>query len=85
MTQTNSRQRCKADLVGSEGLKSLFKLYESQGLLDFKLSCTSLIENSSGKRLTKDKFISEIDMAVTKDRCLKTTTNYVLAGQGLGV
>lgn len=85
MTQTNSRQRCKVDLVGKEGLTNLFKLYENQGLLDFKLSCMSLIESSSGKRPTKDRFKGEIDSALSKDRCLKITTNYILAGQGLGV
>lgn len=85
MTQTNSRQRCKADLIGSNGLKELFKLYSEQGLLDFKVSCMRLIESSSGKRETKDKFISMIDNSSTKDRCLRTTTNYILAGQGLGV
>lgn len=85
MTQTNSRQRCKVDLVGKDGLTDLFKLYERQDLMDFKLSCMSLIEGSSGKRPTKDRFKGEINNASSKDRCLKITTNYILAGQGLGV
>lgn len=85
MTQTNSRQRCKVDLVGENGLKNLFALYQTQGMLDFKVTCMSLVEESSGKRHTKDKFIGELDKALSKDKCLKITTNYILAGQGLGV
>jgi hypothetical protein len=49
------------------------------------VQCTELIEASTGKRETKDLFIREIGKANSKDMMLKKVTNYLLAGQGLGV
>lgn len=85
MTQTNSRQRCKVDLIGDAGMKQLFAYYQAFDLVDFKSYCKDVVESSSGKRQTKDRFIHDIDMAPNKDIVLKKVTNYILAGQGLGV
>ena len=85
MTQTNSRARVKKDTVGEDGMKFLFSQYQSATLEGFRVICKSLIEESSGKRTTKDKFIYELERATSKDVMVTKVTNYLMAGQGLGV
>lgn len=85
MTQTNSKQRCKVDLIGETGLQELFNLYEREATDVFRSSCIALIDASSGKKNTKDKFINTLQSLTSKDKMLKTTTNYIMAGQGFGV
>jgi hypothetical protein len=84
-TQTNSRPRIKNDTVGTDGMKLLFKEYEGSTLVSFRNTCSLLIEESAGKRSTKDKFLAEIARATSKDTMLTKVTNYMMAGQGLGV
>ena len=57
MTQTNSRARVKKDTVGEDGMKFLFSQYQTATLESFRVICKGLIEESSGKRTTKDKFL----------------------------
>ena len=52
---------------------------------NFRILCKAMIEKSTGKRETKDTFIRLLDSAVSKDVMVKKVTNYLLAGQGLGV
>lgn len=85
MTQTNSRARIKHDTVGTDGMKQLFNDYSIQSIDEFRNTCKQVIESSTGKRSTKDTFIVELDKARSKDFMLKKVTNYLLAGQGLGV
>lgn len=85
MTQTSSRPRVKNDTVGTEGMKFLFEQYSTSTFEAFREMCKDTIEESTGKRATKDKFLFEIDRATSKDTMLKKVTNYLLAGQGLGV
>jgi len=85
ITQASSQARVKNDTVGSNGMTELFNLYKTQSLQDFRQSCVNVIEASTGKQATKDKFIFELETYTSKDKMLKTTTNYLLAGQGLGV
>lgn len=85
MTQTNSRARVKHDTVGTDGMKQLFADYSVQGIDEFRQTCKQVIESSTGKRTTKDTFLVELDKARSKDFMLKKVTNYLLAGQGLGV
>lgn len=85
MTQTNSRARVKHDSIGDDGMKQLFAEYSVQSLDEFRSTCKQVIESSTGKRVTKDTFITELDKARSKDIMLKKVTNYLLAGQGLGV
>jgi len=85
MTQTNSRARVKQDTVGEDGMKFLFSQYQSATLESFRVICKELIEQSSGKRTTKDKFIYELERATSKDVMVTKVTNYLMAGQGLGV
>lgn len=85
MTQTNSRARVKQDTIGDDGMKQLFQDYTVQPLEQFRNTCKQVIEKSTGKRTTKDTFIVELDKARNKDIMLKKVTNYLLAGQGLGV
>lgn len=85
LTQSSSRQRVKRDAIGSDGMQELFRNYESQNKEEFRSYCKNTIELSTGKRETKDKFHLELDTAPSKDVMLKKVTNYLLAGQGLGV
>lgn len=84
-TQSSSKARIKQDTVGSDGLKQLFEQYSKQNVDQFRETCKNVIEASSGKASTKATFIGEVNRAYTKDKMLKTVTNYILAGQGLGV
>ncbi len=85
MTQKNSRQRVKIDSVGDTGLKLLYTQYESQSVTGFRALCKSLIEQSTGKRETKDKFLYVLDKSNSKNDMLLRVNNYLLAGMGLGV
>lgn len=85
MTQTNSRARVKHDTLGADGMKQIFSDYATQEVDMFRSTCKEVIERSSGKRSTKDTFLMELDKARSKDFMLKKVTNYLLAGQGLGV
>lgn len=85
MTQTNSRKRVRHDTVGTDGMKQLFADYSVQSIEEFRHTCKQVIESSTGKRSTKDTFLVELDKARSKDFMLKKVTNYLLAGQGLGV
>lgn len=85
MTQTNSRSRVKHDTVGTDGMKQIFADYAAQNVDEFRSTCKQVIESSTGKRSTKDTFLTELDKARSKDFMLKKVTNYLLAGQGLGV
>lgn len=85
MTQSNSRARVKHDTIGQDGMSKLFADYASQNTEEFRQTCKQVIEQSTGKRTTKDTFHVELDKARSKDAMLQKVTNYLLAGQGLGV
>lgn len=85
MTQTSSKPRVKHDKFGEEGLTALFEAYQELIIGDFRNYCTEVIEGSAGKRATKDKFINLILKSPSKNDMLTKTTNYLMAGQGLGV
>jgi len=85
MTQKNSRQRCKTDTVGSEGMEKLFEAYHREDIETFRNTCIGLIQRSSGKADTKDTFTSILLKAKSKDLMVTKVSNYLLAGQGLGV
>ena len=85
MTQSSSKPRVKQDTVGNEGLTDLFQAYKDKQLEDFRTYCRDVIERSSGKRSTKDKFIQTISSSRSKNDMLTRVTNYLMAGQGLGV
>jgi len=84
-TQSSSKSRVKNDTVGSDGLKELYVAYGNMETSSFRILCKGMIEKSTGKRETKDTFIRLLDSAVSKDVMVKKVTNYLLAGQGLGV
>ena len=84
-TQSSSKARVKNDTVGNDGLKQLYESYSNLSKEDFRVFCKDTIEKSTGKRETKDKFIRELDRALSKDVMVQKVTNYLLAGQGLGV
>ena len=84
-TQSSSKSRVKNDTVGNDGLKELYAAYGNMETSSFRILCKSMIDKSTGKRETKDTFIRLLDSAVSKDVMVKKVTNYLLAGQGLGV
>ena len=84
-TQSSSKSRVKNDTVGNDGLKELYAAYGVMETSNFRILCKVMIEKSTGKRETKDTFIRLLDSAVSKDVMVKKVTNYLLAGQGLGV
>ena len=84
-TQSSSKSRVKVDTIGNDGLKELYAAYGVMETSNFRILCKSMIEKSTGKRETKDTFIRLLDSAVSKDVMVKKVTNYLLAGQGLGV
>lgn len=84
-TQKSSKVRVKKDTIGDCGLKALYEVYNTMTTEQFRSYCIDVIERSTGKRNTKDKFIREIDSSQYKDLMVKKVTNYLLAGQGLGV
>ena len=51
----------------------------------FRNTCIGLIQKSSGKAETKNTFTEMILKARTKDLMVTKVSNYLLAGQGLGV
>lgn len=85
MTQKNSRQRVKVDTVGNNGLEEMYNAYDKETLEDFRKRCITIIESSTGKKETKNTFISLLMKATSKDFMVTKVTNYVLAGLGLRV
>jgi len=84
-TQNSSKARIKNDTVGNSGLKQLYQSFETQSSEEFRITCISIIEQSSGKRTTKDRFITELNNAKSKNTMLIKVNNYLMAGQGYGV
>lgn len=84
-TQSSSKARVKNDTVGNDGLKALYEAYGTMDKELFRSFCKETIESSTGKRSTKDTFIAELNKASSKDVMVQKVTNYILAGQGLGV
>lgn len=85
MTQSSSKPRVREDIIGDQGLTSLFAAFNSKPIDEFRTYCQGVIEQSAGKRATKDKFISIIRSSRSKNDMLTKVTNYLMAGQGLGV
>lgn len=85
MTQSSSKPRVKNDMIGNNGIKALYRSYEIMHKEEFRTFCKRVIEDSTGKRATKDSLIVALDRAPSKDRMVQSVTNYFLAGQGLGV
>lgn len=84
-TQSSSKARVKRDTIGTEGLKELYNAFHVMNKDDFSSFCKDIIERSAGKRETKDKFIRDLDVTKSKNVMVQMVTNYLLAGQGLGV
>lgn len=84
-TQSSSKARVKRDTIGTEGLKDVYNAFQIMNRDDFCTFCKETIERSAGKRETKDKFIRDLDVSKSKNVMVQMVTNYLLAGQGLGV
>lgn len=84
-TQSSSKARVRKDTVGENRMKVLFEMYKECDLQSFREACKQTIDMSTGSKVTKERFHRELQKAVSKDKLLTTVTNYLLAGQGLGV
>lgn len=84
-TQNSSKQRCKVDTIGSTGMEKLFEAYRNEDITAFRNTCIGIIQQSSGKADTKETFTSILLKATSKDYMVTKVSNYLLAGQGLGV
>jgi len=85
MTQKNSRSRVKEDGIGQDRIQELYSKYESLNYIDFIGSCVEVIEESNASSKTKEKFVRLLQSTTSKDKAIKTVTNFYLAGNGLGV
>ena len=85
MTQATSEQRVKHDSIGDSGMQQLFAMYSVLGVNEYRNYCIDVINKSTGKKETRLKFISQLQKLTNSDKMLKLVTNYLLAGQGLGV
>lgn len=86
MTQATSEQRVKYDTLGDASLTELYAAYNTASNIDeLKKVCKQMIEKSTAKKATKDKFNRLISEATQKDKVVGLTQNFILAGMGLGV
>lgn len=84
-TQNSSKQRCKIDAIGTDGMEKLFEAYRNEDINSFRTTCINIIQKSSGKSASKETFTSILLKATSKDYMVSKVSNYLLAGQGLGV
>jgi len=84
-TQTSSKARLKKDTIGNKGLTKLYEAYSYMGIEQFREYCIRIVQSGGGNQPTKDAIIAEIEQALSKDRMLTKTNNFVFAGQGFGV
>ncbi len=85
MTQSSSKVRAKNDNIGDDGLKALWDAFAKQDADNFRKYCIEVINGSAGKAETKARFTRVLESEERKSKMLKTTADYILAGQGLGV
>lgn len=81
-TMETTTRSVKVDRID---INSLYGYYNTQTVDEFKKTCIEAIEQSSGKKTTKARFVAGLNQLRTKDRMLTTVNNYWLAGQGLKV
>lgn len=87
MTQKNSRSRVKDPGDLNATLAALYSAYRKQDLTGFYSFCTDLVRQSNTSNERKKMAFLAVLMSVSgdKDRLLKRTQDYFLAGAGLGV
>lgn len=85
MTQRTSKVRVKHEVYGELDFHDLYKAYDQLELREFKDYCIDLIQIGTGRQLKKDEICGAVEESKSKDRALKLTNDFILAGQGLGV
>lgn len=75
-------RKVKTDRIDINGL---YMAYNTEDVVTFKETCILAIEQSSGKKETKMRFVNELRAIRSKDRMLMVVNNFWLAGQGLKV
>lgn len=81
-TMEVTSRKVKMDRIDINGL---YEAYREQDVATFKETCILAIEQSSGKKETKMRFVNELRSIKSKDRMLMVVNNFWLAGQGLKV
>lgn len=84
-TQRSSKARVKHEVYGELDFHDLYKAYDQLQLREFKDYCIELIQIGTGRQVKKDEISGLVEEARDKDRALKLTNDFILAGQGLGV
>lgn len=75
----------KADKFGDDGFNELFAAYQLP-LPQFKAKIAELIRSRSvSSRAKQEGFIQDINNVNNKDRLLKKTTDFFMAGEGFKV
>ena len=85
MSQSSSQARLKFVKLGDDALTQLYHNYECLSTVDFQSFCISTIEQGSGGKAKKSKFTIVLQALIDKNKMLKTTQDFILAGMGLGV
>lgn len=84
-TQRTSKARVKHEVYGEMDFQDLYKAYDQLTLRQFKDYCIELIQIGTGRQPKKDEICGAIEDCNDKDRALKLTNDFILAGMGLGV
>ena len=84
-TQASSAARLKNDTLGEDALKKLYSGFNTMSDLQFMGLCVDTVQAGGGHQPTKDKLITEIKKAKTRQTMLKKAQDFILAGMGLGV
>lgn len=84
-TQSSSKVRVKHEVYGEMDFHDLYTAYDQLELRQFKDYCIDLIQIGTGRQVKKDEIAGLVEEARDKDRALKLTNDFILAGQGLGV
>lgn len=81
-TMEVSVKKVKTDRID---ISTFYDRYNTEDVATFKATCIEAIEQSSGKKETKMRFVNTLQQCRSKDKMLSVVTNYWLAGQGLKV
>ena len=85
MSQSSSQARLKFVKLGDDDLRQLYHNYECLSTVDFQSFCVGMIEQGSGGKAKKYKVTITLQSLIDKNKMLKTTQDFILAGMGLGV
>lgn len=85
-TQATSKERVADASNTNAALAELYEAYDLMGPTDFHVVCQRLVDESRGSVAKKLAIkASLLARSGSREKMLQTTSNYFLAGSGLGV